>query len=111
MVNSRLAWYPERHMVVTEYQSGFRRRRPTVDNLVTLETSMRDAFVGRKHLVSIIFFFIWRRLMILPGRLPMFICDFYLTLVTLGCLAASSSQSGHHGVSAISNNLHDPGCY
>ena len=33
------------------------------------------------------------------------------TLVTLGCLAASSSQPGHHGVSAISNNLHDPGCY
>ena len=31
--------------------------------------------------------------------------------VTLGCLAASSSQPGHHGVSAISNNLHDPGCY
>ena len=32
-------------------------------------------------------------------------------LVTLGCLAASSSQPGHHGVSAISSNLHDPGCY
>ena len=32
--------------------------------------------------------------------------------VTLGCLAAStSSQPGHHGVSTISNNLHDPGCY
>ena len=31
--------------------------------------------------------------------------------VTLGCLAASSSQPCHHGVSAISNNLHDPGCY
>ena len=35
----------------------------------------------------------------------------YLLWVTLGCLAASSSQLGHHGVSAISNNLHDPGCY
>ena len=32
-------------------------------------------------------------------------------LLTLGCLAASSSQPGHHGVSAISSNLHDPGCY
>ena len=42
-------------MVITEYQSGFRRRRSTVDNLVTLETSIRDAFVGRKHLVSIFF--------------------------------------------------------
>ena len=42
-------------MIITEYQSGFRRRRSTVDNLVTLETSIRDAFVGRKHLVSIFF--------------------------------------------------------
>ena len=55
MVNSRLTWYLERHMVITEYQSGFRRRRSTVDNLVTLETSIRGAFVGRKHLVSIFF--------------------------------------------------------
>ena len=55
MVNSRLTWYLERHMVITEFQSGFRRRRSTVDNLVTLETSIRDAFVGRKHLVSIFF--------------------------------------------------------
>ena len=38
-------------MVITEYQSGFRRRRSTVVNLVTSETSIRDAFVGRKHLV------------------------------------------------------------
>ena len=55
MVNSRLTWYLERHMVITEHQSGFRRRISTVDNLVTLETSIRDAFVGRKHLVSIFF--------------------------------------------------------
>ena len=55
MVNSRLTWYLEHHKVITEHQSGFRRRRSTVDNLVTLETSIRDAFVGRKHLVSIFF--------------------------------------------------------
>ena len=55
MVNSRLTWYLERRMVITEHQSGFRRRRSTVDNLVTLETSIRDAFVGRKHFVSIFF--------------------------------------------------------
>ena len=36
-------------MVITEYQSG------SVDNFITLETSIRDAFVGRKHLVSILF--------------------------------------------------------
>ena len=40
-------------MVITEFQSGFRRRRSTVDSFVTLETSNRDALVGRKYLVSI----------------------------------------------------------
>ena len=55
MVNSRLTWYLERHIVITEHQRGSRRRRSTVDNLLTLETSIRDAFVGRKHLVSIFF--------------------------------------------------------
>ena len=76
-------------MVITEYQSGFRRRRSTVDNLVTLETSIRDAFVGRKHLVSIFFDSekaydtTWKHGILLDlyktglrGRLPMFICDF-----------------------------------
>ena len=61
----------------------------TVDNLVTLETSIRDAFVGRKHLVSIFFDLekaydtTWKHGILLDlyktglcGRLPMFICDF-----------------------------------
>ena len=86
-VNSRLTWYPERHKVVTEYQSGFRRHRSTVDNLVT--TLIRDTFVGRKHLVSILFDLekaydtTWKHGILLDlyktglrGRLPMFICDF-----------------------------------
>ena len=67
MVNSRLTWYLERHMVITEFQSGFRKRRSTVDNFVILETSIRDAFVGRKYLVFI--FLIWRMLMILLGNM------------------------------------------
>ena len=37
MIISRLTWYLERHMVITEYQSGFRRRRSTIDSLVTLK--------------------------------------------------------------------------
>ena len=76
-------------MIITEYQSGFRRRRSTVDNLVTLETSIRDAFVGRKHLVYIFFDLekaydtTWKHSILLDlyktglrGHLPMFICDF-----------------------------------
>ena len=88
MVNSRLTWYLERHKVITEYQSGFRRRRSTVDNLVTFETSIRYVFVGRKHLVSIFFYLekaydtTWKHGILLDlyktglcGRLPMFIYD------------------------------------
>ena len=91
MVNSRLTWYLERHKVITEHQTGFRRRRSTVDNLVTLETSIRDAFVGRKHLVSIFFDLekaydtTWKHGILLDlyktglrGRLPMFSCDFFI---------------------------------
>ena len=94
MVNSRLTWNLERDKVITEYQSGFRRRRSTVDNLVTLETSIRDAFVGRKHLVSIFFDLekaydtTWKHGILvdlyktaLRGRLPMFICDFNLIVI------------------------------
>ena len=94
MVNSRLTWYLERYKVITEYQSGFRRRRPTVDNLVTLETSIRDAFVGRKHLVSIFFDLekaydtTWKHGILLDvyktslrGRLPMFSVIFYLIVI------------------------------
>ena len=89
MVNSRLTWYIERHKVITEYQSGFRRRRSTVDNLVTLETLISDVFVGRKHLVSIFFNLekaydtTWKHGILLDlhktglrSRLPMFVCDF-----------------------------------
>ena len=84
-------WYLERHKVITEHHSGFRRRRSTVDNLVTLETSIIDAFVGRKHLVSIFFYLekaydtTWKHGILLDlyktglrGRLPMFICDFFI---------------------------------
>ncbi|XP_023212009.1 uncharacterized protein LOC111614875 [Centruroides sculpturatus] len=37
------------------HQSGFRRNRSTTDNLVKLETSIREAFVRRQHLVSVFF--------------------------------------------------------
>ena len=37
-------------------------------------------------------------------------CDSSTTCKAVS-FGASSSQPGHHGVSAISSNLHDPGCY
>ena len=38
MVNERMVWYLESNNILTEYQSGFRKRRSTTDQLVRLES-------------------------------------------------------------------------
>ena len=38
----------------------------TTDNLVRLETFIRDAFIIKEHVVAV-FFFIWKKLMIPHG--------------------------------------------
>ncbi|GBM28382.1 putative RNA-directed DNA polymerase from transposon X-element, partial [Araneus ventricosus] len=55
MVNARLLYELEKQGCIPPLQSGFRRGRSTVDNLVLLETQIRNAFVNRNHLVSIFF--------------------------------------------------------
>ena len=89
MVNNRLVWYLESKHIITEHQSGFHRRRSTVDNLVILESAIRDSFINKRHLVSIFFdlekaydttwkYGILRDLFEagLRGRLPMFVSEF-----------------------------------
>ena len=55
MVNERLVWYLESNKILTEYQSGFRKHRSTTDQLVRLESYIREAFVRREHVVSVFF--------------------------------------------------------
>ncbi|GBM48443.1 hypothetical protein AVEN_98983-1 [Araneus ventricosus] len=55
MVNARLVFELEKQGFISPLQSGFRRGRFTFDNLVLLETQIRNAFVRRNHLVSIFF--------------------------------------------------------
>ena len=50
-----MVWYLESNNVLTEYQSGFRKRRSTTDQLVRLESYIREAFVRRQHVVSVFF--------------------------------------------------------
>jgi len=70
-------------------QSGFRKQRSTIDNLVRLETFIREAFVQKQHAVTIFFDLetaydttlkhgIMKDLLDagLRGRLPMFIQGF-----------------------------------
>ena len=89
MINKRLIWYLESNNLLSRYQSGFRAGRSTNDNLVRLETFIRDAFV-KKELVVAVFFDLekaydttWRYGIMkdihklgLRGRLPTFIESF-----------------------------------
>ena len=55
MINKRLVWYLESNNLITKFQSGFRAERSTNDNLVRLETFIRDAFIKREHVVAVFF--------------------------------------------------------
>ncbi|XP_023216832.1 uncharacterized protein LOC111619354 [Centruroides sculpturatus] len=89
MVNRRLMYLLEKNEYFSPHQSGFRRNRSTTDNLVNLETSIREAFVRRQHLVSVFFDIekaydrCWRYGILrdlyefgLRGNLPIFIKNF-----------------------------------
>ncbi|GFU20775.1 probable RNA-directed DNA polymerase from transposon X-element [Trichonephila clavipes] len=55
MINTRLVYVLEKGKCISPLQSGFRKGRSTLDNLVFLESQIRDAFVRRNHLVSLFF--------------------------------------------------------
>ena len=55
MINVRLVWYLESNNLISPVQSGFRSERRTNDNLVRLETFIRDAFVAKQHVVAVFF--------------------------------------------------------
>lgn len=89
IVTDRLVWFLESNQLITEFQSGFRRHRSTLDHLVRLETYVRDAFINREHVVAIFFDLekaydtTWKYGIMkdlhdlgLRGRLPVFIGSF-----------------------------------
>ena len=55
MINKRLVWYLESNNLITKFQSGFRTEHSINDNLVRLETFIRDAFIKREHIVAVFF--------------------------------------------------------
>ncbi|GBN27831.1 hypothetical protein AVEN_28129-1 [Araneus ventricosus] len=55
MVNKRLLYYLEINKIFSPFQCGFRQARCTVDNLLVLETEIRNAFIRRQHTVAIVF--------------------------------------------------------
>ena len=55
MVNSRLMWKLETEGLLAKEQCGFRKHHSTVDHLVRLETTIRNAFINKRHAVAIFF--------------------------------------------------------
>jgi len=55
MINDRLVWYLEKHKLITRVQSGFRKNRSTTDQLVRLESFVREAFILQQHVVAVFF--------------------------------------------------------
>ncbi|GFW63677.1 probable RNA-directed DNA polymerase from transposon BS [Trichonephila clavipes] len=89
MINTRLVYVLKNEKCISPLRSGFRKGRSTLDNLVFLESQIRDAFVRRNHLVSLFFdiekgydrtwcYGILRNMydFDLRGNLPIFICNF-----------------------------------
>ena len=54
-MNNRLVYYLESNNLITNLQSGFRKERSTVDQLIRLETWVREGLVNREHVVAIFF--------------------------------------------------------
>ena len=89
MINTRLVWYLESNNLISPVQSSFRSERSTKDNLIRLETFIRDAFIKKEHVVAVFFDLekaydtTWRYGILrdlhelgLKGRLPVFIKSF-----------------------------------
>ena len=57
MINKRLTWFLESNNHITRFQSGFRSDCSTTDNLLRLETFIRDAFIKKEHVVAVFFLF------------------------------------------------------
>ena len=55
MVNERLVYWLEKYKLLSKYQAGFRSERCTLDQLVRLDTFIKDAFAKREHVVAVFF--------------------------------------------------------
>ena len=105
MINARLVWFLERNGLITKYQSGFRHNRSTTDQLIRLESFIRNGIVRDHHVVSVFFDLekaydtTWKYGILkdlynfgLRGRLPIFIKNFLSDRVFKVRLGTSISE-------------------
>ncbi|GFW75815.1 putative RNA-directed DNA polymerase from transposon X-element [Trichonephila clavipes] len=55
MINTRLVYQLKKKRYIHLFQSGFRKERSTLDNIIRLESKIRNSFVRRNHLIFIFF--------------------------------------------------------
>ena len=55
MANNRLIWFLEKHKLLSDWQCGARKNRSTIDQLLRLDTYVREAFARQQHCVSVFF--------------------------------------------------------
>ncbi|GFR26404.1 putative RNA-directed DNA polymerase from transposon BS [Trichonephila clavata] len=55
IISARLMFHLESHNLLSPLQSAFRKSRSTTDNLIRLETSIREAFVKKQYNISVFF--------------------------------------------------------
>ena len=82
MINTRLVWFLEKNNILTQYQSGFRKGRTTTDQLIRLESFIRDSFLKGNHVVSVFFDFLINSIAdVIPASFEksLFVDDFSIT--------------------------------
>ena len=55
MINLRLTWFFESNNLLSNLQTGFRDKRSTINQIVRIETLIREAFINKEHLVAVLF--------------------------------------------------------
>ena len=55
IINLRLTWFLESNNLLSNLQTGFRAKRSTIDQIVHIETLIREAFIKKEHLVAVFF--------------------------------------------------------
>ena len=114
MVNERLIHFLEKNNILTKFQAGFRTERSTLDQLVRLDTFIKDAFAAGDHVVAVFFDLAkaydttWKygimkdlHTMGLRGNLPIFIQNFLSDRtfhVLLGTTFSTEEFSQEEGV-------------
>ena len=89
-------------------QTGFRKRKGTIDHLIRLETFIREAFIRKQHLTAVFFDLekaydtTWKYGILqdlynlgLRGRLPMFIKNFLFERTFRVHMGSTFSNSQH----------------